>query len=568
MLSFFRRGGIAQVIVAGIVFAIIVVFVLEFRAGRGATGPLQAECAVEYAGYCASPKEFFANFNLVFGGRNITPKLIREWGGRAAILQGLAERELLVHEAERLGLAVSEDDINRHLQAGRVHISLPAAEEVVLSNRLGLCVADGRSCAIGTTGLRPLPVQKNGAFNYAQYERSVRVYANRSPKEFKDMQDREIVASRLRALVRSRAHVSESEAFSIFERERSQATVRIVQARKNWFAKYAVNLSKIEIDDLAAKNKSVVDEAWEREKSRFVAGCPLVREIVVEFGADATDEDKALRRTEIEEAKRRLARGEDFGELARELSDAPSAAWSGEIGCLSDQYGLGAETLLEAVGKLKDGATTDIVETVRGFYLMRREDTLEAGQEEPVGRRVLARRVAIGARANELAEAFARELIQAVSKGEKLDDATLALVKRYANVPESDDSSAALGDDDRPKVIIGTPFNIAQNPISNALPSEHPAVDAFALKKADAVHKDPIKTTEGFAVMQLKELDLAKREDFEKDKAELLESLRDSKAQDALIRYVAQLRKAAGDALRVNQAFAEAPKSDDNPGEG
>ena len=53
MLSIFRGGGVSQVIVGGIAFSIILVFALEFRAGRnGPTASLKKECAVEIKGAC------------------------------------------------------------------------------------------------------------------------------------------------------------------------------------------------------------------------------------------------------------------------------------------------------------------------------------------------------------------------------------------------------------------------------------------------------------------------------------------------------------------------------------
>ena len=53
MLRFFRSGGVGQVLVAGVAFAIIVVFALEFRTGsNSSTAKLTRECAVSYAGNC------------------------------------------------------------------------------------------------------------------------------------------------------------------------------------------------------------------------------------------------------------------------------------------------------------------------------------------------------------------------------------------------------------------------------------------------------------------------------------------------------------------------------------
>jgi len=65
MLRFFRGGGVAQLLVGGIVSTIIIVFVVEFRAGRGPTAGLKRQCAVEYGGSCLDQKEYFAALGLV-----------------------------------------------------------------------------------------------------------------------------------------------------------------------------------------------------------------------------------------------------------------------------------------------------------------------------------------------------------------------------------------------------------------------------------------------------------------------------------------------------------------------
>jgi hypothetical protein len=108
MLSIFRGGGVSQVIVGGIAFSIILVFALEFRAGRnGPTASLKKECAVEIKGSCIDPKDYYASFGLIVP-RGVDPKASRQLGLHKKVLDGLVERELLVADAERLGISVSE----------------------------------------------------------------------------------------------------------------------------------------------------------------------------------------------------------------------------------------------------------------------------------------------------------------------------------------------------------------------------------------------------------------------------------------------------------------------------
>src|SRR5688500_1326803 len=110
MLSLFRKGGVAQVLVAAVAVGIILIFVLEFRAGRGASSALSQECALEVSGECVDPKDFNASLSLIVP-RGVEGKKIRELGLRKHTMEGLVERELLLQEAKRLGIAIGGDEI-------------------------------------------------------------------------------------------------------------------------------------------------------------------------------------------------------------------------------------------------------------------------------------------------------------------------------------------------------------------------------------------------------------------------------------------------------------------------
>ena len=90
MLSFFRKGGAAQLIVGGVVFAIIIVFVLEFRAGRGPAASLKQNCGVEVQDRCISVKDFYAAYGLIVPP-GLSSRKVRTLGLRKVIANGLVE---------------------------------------------------------------------------------------------------------------------------------------------------------------------------------------------------------------------------------------------------------------------------------------------------------------------------------------------------------------------------------------------------------------------------------------------------------------------------------------------
>jgi len=555
MMSFFRKGGLfTQVLMGGVVVAIIAAFVLGGQFGAMSGGE---RCAVKFKNACVDLKEFNASYGLAVraSGLELSADGARE--GKGMILNGFAERLLLNSDAKRLGISISEEDLDAQLMEGRARLSLPAQSEGQLAAQLRLCLPEGPACAAGTLGTRLLPVKDDGSFSPELYRRVVRNYAGRGTKQFKEMQHEEYVAARMRDLVRSRARVSEQEAFLLWERERSQAVMRTVQARGDWMARYVLTLSNSDVDEWAMNNKAAVDSELAREKDKFKAECPLVSEIFVRFAPDATDEEKAQKRVEIEEAEKRLKGGEDFALLARELSDADTAKVGGALGCLGEHYGPGAQELLQATGKLKLGKVSPVVETVRGFHLLQYHEPLVASQAETTARQHVARKLATDAKAKELAEQFAKDLIAQAKTADSLKTATDVLVKSYLERGPfaGKEVLPGEGDDNRPKVEISAAFNILQSPIRNAA---QPDVASLAFNlKPEQVYDKPIGTHEGAAVMQLKSKEPAKRAEFEKDKVKLIRQLSQVKGGELLENYVKALKKQAGDTLTFDKALVD-----------
>src|SRR5262245_24522288 len=116
MLRALRSGGTGQALMAVIVFAIITGFIVEFRAtSRMQTGSIKRECAALVGNQCVTPKDFFAEFGLVVP-RGMPAKQVKTYSLRRKVVDGLVERELLVAEAERLGLSVDEESTKKELR--------------------------------------------------------------------------------------------------------------------------------------------------------------------------------------------------------------------------------------------------------------------------------------------------------------------------------------------------------------------------------------------------------------------------------------------------------------------
>jgi len=74
--------------------------------------------------------------------------------------------------------------------------------------------------------------------------------------------------------------------------------------------------------------------------------------------------------TEIDDIAAQIAKGEDFGALARRHSDCPSKSQGGDLGTFS--RGQMVREFEQAAFSLPVGGTSPVVETAFGYHVIRR----------------------------------------------------------------------------------------------------------------------------------------------------------------------------------------------------
>src|SRR5687767_13068563 len=284
MLDVLRSQGLKNTIYGLLILSIIVVFVVQFRPGGSGQkgGALKNDCAAEVRGECLSSRDFRTTFGLV--ARRDDDARLKRIQIKKRIVDGLVERELLAQDAARLGVAVSDDDLNAALTAGQVLVSMPAElPDFVLSYNIGLSP---------DRPMRVLPVKgPDGQFDKKEYEKALRRYINRGAAEFREMQQQEHLAARVRDLVRSRVRVSDDEAYAEYVRRKARATAKYVRFDRAWFAQNAVPNDDAAVDAWAAEHKDEVDKAYEARKGQGGAECRLAHAVSLTWSEGATDED-------------------------------------------------------------------------------------------------------------------------------------------------------------------------------------------------------------------------------------------------------------------------------------
>jgi parvulin-like peptidyl-prolyl isomerase len=359
--------------------------------------------------------------------------------------------------------------------------------------------------------------------------------------------------------------VSREEAFEVYKRQASTATAKYVALDRDWFARFAVDLSAASIDAWALQHKDQIEDAFKTEKDRFSAGCSLVSEIVFPFESDATDAQKAQLRTAADAALEHIQKGHvPFEVEARQSGKGDTALAGGYLGCLNESYGTGAKELMEAVGRLKDHEVSGVIESARGFHILRSEGKLNEAELDATVRHSIARRMAARFQADEAMHKFAAQLSDKAKAGADLEKTLDALLvelvtpkgtaKAAAAKAMADKSSPALSDAAKPKVTVSMPFTIDETPGREFMPSQYSGVGAkiFALDKPGAFLPQPVQTIQGVAVVSLVSKKEVTREDFDKDASLMMERMREEKSREALVDYVARLRKAAAASIKVD----------------
>jgi peptidyl-prolyl cis-trans isomerase D len=564
MLKALRQQGLTSAVYGVLIVATVIVFVVQFRPGaQGRTGTLKQECAAEIRGRCIEPKEYTAELMLVAPGRMVEPSQLRAMGIRKFVLDGLVERTLLVQDADRLGITVGEDELDNELVAGRFHVSLPVERARMLAYSLRL----------GEDLIRLIPVtnSESKVFDYKIYDRVVRQYTNRSPTEFKVMQKEELLAARMRDLVRSRVRVGDEEAFATYQREKANATIRFATFRRDWFVKHAVDTSPAAVDAWAKDHKEEVDRVFETRKSKYLPECRSARHILVKVPAGATDEQKAEARKKIEAALDRAKKGEDFGKVAREVSEDTSAADGGDLGCF--QKGAMVKPFEDATFALSPGQISDVVESQFGFHVIKLDAVHKDADAEAYGRQQVAKELMAAHEGEAMAAETAKKVLAAVKSGTKFDAAVAASLpsppkskagkdKDKDKKKDADATADETSESNRPRVEISAPFNSSGDPIMGVSSGQNVAQMAFKLEKDGDVPDDLVKLDDGYAIIQLKEKNPATKQQFENERDTFIAAMLAAKQADALNGYVARLKESAKSETKLNDAYSRGPEKE------
>lgn len=151
----------------------------------------------------------------------------------------------------------------------------------------------------------------------------------------------------------------------------------LTEEKLRGFIRRGLTVKKILAVKIKPTAKPVTDkdvaDFYEANKEGFVeSGKVSASHILIKVSSDASDQEKADAKNDIQTILKEARSGADFAELAKKHSQCPSASQGGDLGYFT--RGQMVKPFEEAAFALQTGQISEIVETQFGYHIIRVQD--------------------------------------------------------------------------------------------------------------------------------------------------------------------------------------------------
>ncbi|HVR30146.1 MAG TPA: peptidyl-prolyl cis-trans isomerase [Thermoanaerobaculia bacterium] len=461
-------------------------------------------------------------------GANYTPELGRQLGLAVQALDGLVAQRILVAEARRIGLEVSQQEVRKEI------LDVPG-------------FADESGRFVGQEEYART-LRANG-FTVADFEREVRS---------------EILIRKLHDVLVQTLHVSDQEIENAYRDEVERAAIRYLQVDAR-LLDAPVDVEPPELEAYFEEHRADFRAPERRSVDHLVVEPRLLRATVQleeselrsyyddhpeEFTAEEQvrarhilltadgEEEVARARAQIEDLKRRIAAGEDFAALARAHSqDETTKERGGDLGLFSrGRYSPAMEEAAFAAnpGDLVGPIESDLINQ-KGLHLVEVLDRREGGVAdfEAVRPRIQSR--LLGERSQSAAATLIQELHARVKKDKISDASGLAALAEGREGVVFESAGPFAREDNVPGFGRGTPFTTS----------------AFELERGAV--SEPIETTRGWVILRVAQIEEARLPELAEVEDRVREAVAAEKAKEAAVQALRQ----SADKLRAGASIEE-----------
>ena len=360
--------------------AVVVVFIF-WGVGPEQKGANQVVATVDgepigYAEFSQTYRNLMENIRRQFGG-SLTEEMMSALNLKEQAVNQLVDRRIILNQARQMGFKISD-------------------EELAMS-------------------IRSIPgFQLGNGFDTQTYQRVLN-RMGMTPEYFEAMQREELLIQKVNDFLTRSVNVSDEEATSWHQWQNTAVDIEYLRVDPLGFKDISVNeedsrryfeankqryktAPKIRAryvvfrpSDYKAKvtvDENEVKTYYDENQAEFFAPETVeARHILIQVNKDADEKTVETGRLKAEDILARAQKGEDFAELAKELSEGPSKNQGGYLGTF--ERGRMVKPFEEAAFSLKDGEISEPVRTDFGWHIIKVEKhtpaetrTLEASQNK------------------------------------------------------------------------------------------------------------------------------------------------------------------------------------------
>ncbi len=512
MLDQMRKNS-RSVLISALFVIIIVTFIISFGPQSRGTTCDQVTSDDQFAARVGSQNISTTDFRY---GRFISnvdrypPKLAKENRLNEMVMDKLIERELLAATAEKLGFVVTDEEVDEQ-------------------------IADAKILALGGAAVPAPMLQKDGRFDAESFKTFVRVRLQQTPTAFLAQQKKEMLASRMRNLLRSGVAVSPDEVKADFTRKNRQVNLEYIRFTSRRY-EAEVSPTDAEISAYAAKNEAKLKEMYEQKKFVYEKAPPQrrLRQILVKLPHDADEKADKAARAKADALAEKLKRGGKAGSFAEVAKQSDDSATKGRGGDLGWRARGNTNLSGEAEDKLfaaKDGTIVGPLKGAEGYVISKVE-----GQREG--------QIPFEKARNELAEeklrqemGSARAKAAAAAALTKANESPTATLKTVFPPPSDTQEASATDAGAAPRVEETGLFALRVTPegpvVEGIGVSSEIAKAAFALTAAKPL-AGPFALGDNFFIIRLKERKEPDLADYERRQLELVREAEQAKGERVL----------------------------------
>jgi peptidyl-prolyl cis-trans isomerase D len=443
--------------------------------------------------------------------------------------QALIQREVLLQEANRLGLQLTDTDLRRAMQTGPFAQALFPNGQFIgedryadfVSNYFHTSIQDFESQVKKEIEINRLQAMVTGGVTVSDQD----VRDNYRDQATKIKFDYAVINAED---LRKQINPTDAELQAFFKQNAARYKNAIAETRK--LAYIPLNQTDVPGGAAPVTNQQVEQYYQGHQKDYQVAEEVQVRHILIKVPDKADAKTDAAAKQKAEDLLKQIKGGADFATLAKANSDDPgSKEQGGELGFI--QRGVTVPPFEKAAFALQPGQISDVVKTQFGYHILKVEEkhTAHLKPLDEVKAQIMAT-LTRQAEADQQA-AYAQQLATEAAK-----------------------SGLAKTADAHHLHVVTTDY-LQQNAVIPGLPDGAKLLtQAFSAKPGSAPQVS--STGSGFAVFQLEDVKAAHAPTFEEYKSHLVDDFREQQLPQLLARKTNEL----ADKAHAENSLAQAAK--------